>query len=132
MAHAGEDVTSHAGMTDDEILADMRRTNTLFDEEGRPELNMNDTFCYACGEAEPVPSEAMAAVIDIYRRFGWVGCVCWAAKRRGEDPVVEYTESPVYQAIWTALYGETRLKPNRCNQADPRWSDERLELPRWE
>ncbi len=43
----------------------------------------------------------------------------------------EYTENPVYQATWSALCGDTRLEPNRCNQSDPRWSDEneRLDLP---
>jgi len=111
----------------------LRRTNTLLDSQGQPALNMGDTFWYACGEVEPVPSESMADVIDIYRRFGPVGCVCWAAKRRNEDPVIEYTEHPVYQETWAALYGDARLKPNSCNQSDPRWldDDDRLDLPRW-
>src|SRR5579871_3957629 len=115
-------MASHAGMRDDEILADMRRTNTLFDEDGSPTLNMNDTFAYASGDAERVPPEAMGEVIDIYRRFGWVGCICWAAMRRNEDPVIEYTEDPVYRATWAALFGDTRVERNGCNQSDPRWS----------
>lgn len=119
-------------MTDGEILADMRRTGTLHDDAGSPALNMSDTFAYACGESELVPADALLEVIGIYRSFGWVGCICWVAKRRNEDPVIEYTEDPVYRETWAALYGGLELEPNHCNLTDPRWSDERLDLPRWE
>jgi hypothetical protein len=126
-------MTSHADMSDEEIVAEMLRTHILYNEEWPlPVLNLNDTFAYACGEGEPVPPEALPEVIHIYRRFGPVGCICWAAKQRGEEPVVEYTEDPVYQATWAALYGGLHLAPNRCNKSDPRWSNDPLDLKPWD
>lgn len=120
-------------MSDDEILAEMRAKKILVENDRQTALVMSDTFGYAGTHLVQVASESMAEVIDIYRRFGPVGCICWAAKRRNEDPVIEYTEDPVYQETWAAIYGNARVRPNDCNQSDPRWldDDERLELPLW-
>lgn len=95
-------------------------------------LNMNDTFCYACGDAEVVKPEQCAEVAQVYKRWGPIGLVCWSAKQRNEDPVVEYTEDPVYQTTWKALYGDLKVQENYCNKVDPRWSDRKLNLRAWE
>ncbi len=104
--------------------------------EGQPhgkllDLLLNDTFGYCSADAEDVKSEQCAAVAAIYRQYGDIGLVCWAAKKRGMDQVIEYTEDPEYQKTWTALYGDLKLAPNRCNQAVPRWSNEKLNLKPW-
>lgn len=122
-------------MTDAELFKEMCDNGVVFGAEEEfdpPAINLNDTFCYACGDAENVLPADMPEVINIYRRFGPIGCICWAAKRRDEAPVVEYTEDPVYQSTWKALYGDATVKPNGCNQVDPRWSDDRLCLEPWE
>lgn len=92
-------------------------------------VNVNDTFCYACGDAEEVPKASLPEIAQIYRQHGGVGLICWAAKRRDLDPVVEYTEDPVYQATWKALYGEAKVEPSPF--ANERWSDEKLNLRPW-
>lgn len=94
-------------------------------------VNVNDTFAYACGDAEEVKPERLAEVVDIYKRFGPTGLVCWAAVQRNEDPVVEFTEDPEYQKTWKALYGELQVNPNEFNKVDPRWSNDKLNLQPW-
>jgi hypothetical protein len=95
-------------------------------------LNMSDTFCYACGDAEEVWPHRCAEVSEVYKRFGPIGLVCWSAQQRNEDPVVEYTEDPVYQQTWKALYGDLKVEANYCNKVDPRWSDRKLNLKPWQ
>ena len=84
-------------------------------------LNMGDTFCYACADAETVKPEQCAEVADIYRRFGSTGLVCWSAKQRNEDPLIEVTERPEYWKTWKTLYGDLKIQPNFCNKSIPRW-----------
>jgi len=84
-------------------------------------LNMGDTFVYACADAAEVKPEQLAEVADIYKRFGGTGLVCWAAKQRNEDPVIELTERSEYQETWKALYGNLKVETNYCNKITPRW-----------
>lgn len=94
-------------------------------------LAMSDTFSYACADAEPVSNEELPEVVSVYKRYGHVGLICWSAKKRNEDPVIEYTEDPVYQQTWQALYGDLKVEANYCNTKDPRWSSKRLNLKPW-
>jgi hypothetical protein len=84
-------------------------------------LLMSDTFAYACADAEDVKPEQCAEVADIHKRFPSWGLVCWAAKQRNEDPVIEVTERPEYQETWKALYGDLKVEKNYCNTKVPRW-----------
>jgi hypothetical protein len=84
-------------------------------------LNMGDTFCYACADAEHVKPEQLVEVTAIYKRFGGTGLDCWAAKQRNENPVVEVFERPEYQKAWKALYGDLKVQDNYCNKITPRW-----------
>lgn len=95
------------------------------------DLLLSDTFGYASADAENIKPEQCSEVADIYRKYGDTGLVCWAAKQRDMDPVVEYTEDPEYQKTWAALYGNLKLKPNACNQHVPRWSSKKLNLEPW-
>lgn len=84
-------------------------------------LNMGDTFVYACADAAEMKPEQIAEVADIYKRFGGTGLVCWAAKQRNENPVVEVFERPEYQETWRSLYGDLKVEDNYCNKVTPRW-----------
>lgn len=95
-------------------------------------LLLSDTFGYACADAENVRPDQCAEVASIYRKYGYLGLVCWAAKQRNMGPVIEYTEDPQYQKTWIALYGDLKLQPNACNESDPRWSSEKLDLEPWD
>lgn len=103
-------------------------------------ISTGDTFMYACADGEDVPAEQVDEVLRIYKQWGPTGLVCWAAKQGGMDPVIEYTEDPVYQRTWTALYGDLKLKVNfqlevteGVKQFGPtyRWSQRRLNLSEW-
>jgi hypothetical protein len=125
-------------VTNAEALREMLADGVIFgrgenDDEPPFVVNLSDTFTYACADGERIPPELLDEVVRIYREFGPVGCVCWAAARRNHEPVVEYTEDPVYQATWRALYGARVVGYNLCNQipGEERWSQDRLHLKPW-
>ncbi len=91
-------------------------------------LNMNDTFMYACADAEEFTSKDIPEILKIHDDHGWIGLICWAAKHRGYDPVVEYTEDSVYQEIWKTMYGDLKLESTK---EEGRWSSKKLNLEPW-
>lgn len=98
-------------------------------EDGRSlMLNMSDTFGYACGDGELFTSKDIPEILKIYDEYGDVGLTCWAAKHRGYDPVVEYTEDPVYQNTWKSMYGDLKIEPT---VEKGRWSERKLNLKPW-
>lgn len=103
----------------------------LWISNGKMLLNMNDTFAYACGDAEYVATSEIPEVVRIYKQYGDIGLTCWAARKRKENPVIEYTEDPVYQATWRELYGELTVGQNYCNTKVARWSNRKLNLEKW-
>lgn len=122
-----------------EAIAKLVEADVLFDDSdfgdgtgNKVFVNLNDTFAYACSDAEEIPNDQLEEIVRIYKRWGDVGLICWTARQRNEDPVVEYTEDPVYQETWKALYGDLKVQLNFCNQRDPRWSDRKLNLKKWE
>lgn len=50
-------------------------------------LNMNDTFAYACADAEEVPLGDLPAVLAYWHTYGASGLKAWVAIRRGEVPL---------------------------------------------
>jgi hypothetical protein len=52
-------------------------------------VNMNDTFAYACADAEEVDIIEVQTVKDIYDRFIWDGVIAWAANKRKVTPIEE-------------------------------------------
>jgi len=120
-----------AGMSDEDVLAEMKDTYAVFFEDDKRLINLNDTFAYACADAEIVKEEQVPEIVKIYRDWGHIGLICWSAKQRNEEPVIEYTEDPVYQATWKAMYGDLIVGKNGFNQFDPRWSDDKLHLQAW-
>ncbi len=91
-------------------------------------LNMNDTFMYACADGELFTSKDIPEILRVCDDHGWIGLICWAAKHRGYDPVVEYTEDSVYQEIWKTMYGDLKLESTK---EEGRWSSKKLNLESW-
>jgi hypothetical protein len=56
-------------------------------------LNMNDTFHYACADAEEVSKEEAPEVARLFKAHGYKGLDYWVAEKRGYDP-----EIPRYKA----------------------------------
>jgi hypothetical protein len=54
--------------------------------DGKFDLNLSDTFYYACADCEEVPVEQLGEVARLFKLYGFWGAVYWAAKRRGHDP----------------------------------------------
>jgi len=50
-------------------------------------LNVNDTFAFACADAELVAWEDMVEVYDLYNRYGYHGIVAWVARKRNMRPI---------------------------------------------
>ena len=55
-------------------------------------LNLNDTFWWACADAEEVPDDDMPRVAELFRHYGWCGVLYWVWKRRGGDFTVEFQD----------------------------------------
>jgi hypothetical protein len=96
--------------------------------EDKLAIPINDTFAYATADCELFEESDIPEILNIYNAHGWIGLICWVANKIDEDPVIEYTEDPLYQEIWKAIYGDKKLKPNYCNTGTPRWSKDKLDL----
>lgn len=96
-------------------------------------INLNDTFSYACADGEHVKENDYPEIVQIWKRWGWIGLVCWSAKKRNEDPAIEYTEDSVYQETWVGLYGDLKVDINYMlkNKPDYRWGSGKLDLKPW-
>jgi hypothetical protein len=51
-------------------------------------LNMNDTFHYACGDSEELDSKDVEVIIPIIQKYGNDVLVAYSAIRRGYDPTI--------------------------------------------
>lgn len=51
-------------------------------------LNMNDTFCFACADCEPITKEEAKEVVTLLLRYGLKGVDYWVAEKRGYDPEI--------------------------------------------
>lgn len=63
----------------------------FYEDHGVPQLflAMNDTFGYACGDAEEVPWADIPAVYALWKQHGHDGLISWVWKRRGTPPLKE-------------------------------------------
>lgn len=62
-------------------------------------VNCNDTFYYACADAEGLAPGEAYKVRDFYERYGWAGVVAWAAKKRGAEPLKELQDDKYSEAM---------------------------------
>lgn len=81
-------------------------------------LNCNDTFAYACGDAEDISIDEIPAFLEQTKDTKY-GYVAWIAKKRNEKPVVEYQEWMAKAGEWTSQL--EALPENYCNKTVPRW-----------
>lgn len=62
-------------------------------------INCNDTFVYACADAEEIGLEYMPTLLELYNKFSWSGVVALAAKLRLATPLKAYLDSDYYKAV---------------------------------
>lgn len=55
----------------------------------QPWLLMSDTFAYACADGEDIDPEEFEEAAKTYNRYGHDGLTAWAARKRGQEPLVE-------------------------------------------
>jgi hypothetical protein len=59
------------------------------DDDDDPELlqtlNMNDTWAWACADAEYVPDEELPEVSRLFFCYGWCGILYWVSERNGHE-----------------------------------------------
>ena len=88
-------------LSTEEMMAELREAGVAFDyDEDMPGfwLNVNDTFAYACADAEEVEPGSLPEVYDLWKHFGWEGVILWVWKKRKEDPL-----STVKEAIFSKI-----------------------------
>lgn len=52
------------------------------DKPGTLIINLNDTFGWACADAEEIPPDAINEVARLFRDWGHAGILYWVSKRR--------------------------------------------------
>lgn len=82
---------------------------------------VSDLFAYAVADAEPVSVDEIPLVASIYEEFGFYGLVCWVAKLRNENPVIEVCEKEKFKQAWQQMYGDAQVGDNFCNKSIERW-----------
>ncbi|MDO8659570.1 MAG: hypothetical protein Q7K54_03120 [Candidatus Parcubacteria bacterium] len=50
-------------------------------------LNMNDTFAWACADAEEFTIEELPIIYDVFEKFGHSGIIAWASQKNGMEPI---------------------------------------------
>ena len=58
-------------------------------------LNINDTFHYACADAETVDKEQAKEIVRLFKKHGFKGIDYWVATQRGYDPKVPHYKERV-------------------------------------
>lgn len=57
----------------------------VFDDEdfkdGLLRINLNDVWCWACAQCEPIPNEKVVEVARLFRKYGWCGLLYWASEQ---------------------------------------------------
>jgi hypothetical protein len=66
--------------------------------DGTWEVFLNDTWYYACGDAQPIEEAEKRIVADWYRRFGQAGVYYWVSLKRGHN-----SEIPKIAKVITAI-----------------------------
>lgn len=61
-------------------------------------LLCNDTFSYACADAEEFEESDLDLIIDLNDIFSYHGVTAWMSKKRGYDPVKPYLTDKFYAA----------------------------------
>jgi hypothetical protein len=62
-------------------------------------INCNDTFYYACSDAEDIAPNKAYIVKLLFDKFGWCGVVAYAALKRGSDVLKELQTDEYFLAI---------------------------------
>ena len=74
-------------MTQEEALQLLRNMDVLFDEEDEVTqltLNMNDVWGWALAWSEPIPTEKLIEVGDLFWHYGWCGLLYWVSEQHDQ------------------------------------------------
>jgi hypothetical protein len=83
--------------TYDESETEIRCKGT-WTPDAKPFLIVNDTFAYACADAERFTPEEMPVLIEAYNRFSYHGLTAWASIKRCYDPIKPHLTEQFYAA----------------------------------
>lgn len=62
-------------------------------------VSCNDTFAYACADAEFLAPGREAELKALFDKYGWSGVVAWCAKERNQYPIKEYRSEQYRKAL---------------------------------
>lgn len=65
----------------------------------QPMLLMNDTFMYACSDAEECTPQDFSCIWDLWNQYKWLGLAAWAARHRNMEPLVELQTEQYKEAV---------------------------------
>jgi len=60
-------------------------------------VNCNDTFYYACADAEQIAPGEVDKLKEVFDKFSWSGVTAWCAVKRGTEPLKQL-QTEQYQA----------------------------------
>jgi hypothetical protein len=66
---------------------DAEATEHERDKRWNQTINLNDTFFWACSDAEYVSDEELPELASLFRRYGWCGVLYWVNRKRGSERV---------------------------------------------
>ena len=102
--HVVDFLSTHKNSNELLELIDNESMFIYFDEDEDDEykliltLNMNDTFMYACGDAEEFEDSDIPLISTMYNEFGHDGLTAWASMHRGCDPIDELNTQKFQEA----------------------------------
>jgi hypothetical protein len=83
-------------------------------------LNMNDTFSFACGDSEEMPTEDFGLMAPLIAKYSHDALTAYAAVRRGAEPI-DCRCNHKNERYYAAKKEIERLKaehPNFCRKED--------------
>ena len=72
---------------------------TFFHQDGKWHVFLNDTWYYASGDAEEIPTEKFGEVAELFRKFGTAGALYWVYRQRGHLPDIPWAKRRVESVL---------------------------------
>lgn len=96
----------------DKLPRDPAQLDAFLDSVAFVYPNLNDTFSYACADAERLCMDGsgennQAALVEVWSKYGHAGIVAYCARVRGYAPSVTEALTPEYHEAWESLDGWT-------------------------
>jgi len=85
-------------------LSNWRKEERDAKEEIVIQINLNDTFCFACADCEELPIQELPVAFRAWKAHEHWGLVAWAAMRRGMEPIEELLDLLDYREKYKAAF----------------------------